>query len=321
MARRVFVTGGTGFMGRAMIAALRAQGHSVVVLTRNASQARDLAGDEVVVVEGDPTSGGDWQAALKGVDAVINLAGQSVGDKRWTAQYKQIIHDSRVETTRFVVEGMAALAPDDRPAVLVNASGIDYYPFAVDLGAALDIAEDEEITETTPSGDTFLARVCRNWENEARRAEPLGVRVVRMRTGMVLGTGGGLEKMAAPFRIFLGGRLGSGRQWVSWVHLADAVNAYLFAMDHDTLQGPVNLVAPGSVRAAEFARTLGAAMKRPAWLPVPGFAVKLAAGEFADHILNGRRAVPAALLRHGFEFAYPDLEPALAEIFGPWRRG
>jgi uncharacterized protein len=316
MARRVFVTGGTGFMGRAMIAALRARGHAVVVLTRDAARTRDLAGDGVELIEGDPTFGGDWQAALEGVDAVINLAGQSVGEKRWTAQYKQLIHDSRVETTRFVVEGMAALAPGERPAVLVSASGVDYYPFAVDLGAALDVAEDEEITEATPSGDTFLARVCRNWESEAMRAEPLGVRVVRMRTGVVLGKGGPLDKMAAPFRMFLGGRLGSGRQWVSWVHLADAVSAYLHVMDHDALEGPVNLVAPGSVRAAELARCLGAAMNRPAWLPVPGFAVKLAVGEFAEHILNGRRAVPAALLRHGFEFAYPDLEPALAEIFG-----
>jgi uncharacterized protein len=316
MAKRVFVTGGTGFIGTAVIAALRAQGHSIVVLTRSASHARDLVGAGVELIEGDSTFGGDWQVALQGVNAVINLAGQSVAGKRWTARYKQLIHDSRVETTRFLVEGMAALAPQDRPSVLVSSSGIDYYPFAVDLDAALDVAEDEEITETTPSGDTFLARVCRNWENEAKRAEPLGVRVVRMRTGVVLGKGGALEKMAAPFRMLLGGRLGSGRQWVSWVHLADAVRAYLFAMDHDALEGPVNLVAPGSVRAAEFARALGSAMKRPAWLPAPAFALKLAAGEFAEHILQGRRAVPAALLGHGFEFAYPELEPALAEIVG-----
>lgn len=303
-------------MGRAVIAALRAQGDSVVVLTRNGARARELVGDEVEVIEGDSMFAGDWQAALRGVDAVINLAGQSVGDKRWTAQYKQLIHDSRVETTRFLVEGMAALAPHDRPSVLVSASGIAHYPFTVDMGGPPEVAEDEETTETTPSGDTFLARVCRNWESEAARAEPLGVRVVRMRTGIALDKVGPLEKMAAPFRMFLGGRLGSGRQWVSWVHLADAVSAYLFAVEHDALEGPVNLVAPGSVRAAEFAQALGAAMKRPAWLPTPGFALKLALGEFAEHILKGRRAVPAALLRHGFEFAYPELGPALAEIFG-----
>lgn len=302
-------------MGTAVVAALRRRGDSVVVLSRSASRAHDVLGDDVEVIEGDSTMAGDWQAALAGVDAVINLAGQSVGDRRWTAHYKQLIHDSRVETTRFLVEGMAALEPGERPAVLVSSSGVDYYPFAVDLGVALDIDEDEEIAETTPSGDTFLARVCRNWEGEALRAEALGVRVVRMRTGIVLGKGGPLDKMAAPFRVFMGGRLGSGQQWMSWVHLDDAVRAYLFAMDHDELQGAVNLVAPNAVRAGEFANALGAAMGRPSWLAAPKFAIRLAAGEFAEHILHGRRAVPAALMRHGFEFVQPDLESALADIF------
>lgn len=316
MGKRVFVTGGTGFIGRALIEALRARGDEVIALTRDASRARRRLGADVELIEGDPELGGEWQARLGGVDAVVNLAGQPVGDRRWTAQYKQLIRDSRVETTRHVVEAISALEPARRPAVLVNASGVDYYPSSVDLGAALPVDEDDEVTESAPPGDSFLARVCRHWEEEATAARRHGVRVVCMRTGLVLGKGGPLDRMALPFRFFMGGRIGSGRQWITWIHLTDAVRAYLFAMDEPALAGPINLVAPEPVRAGEFAQALGQAMHRPAWLPVPGFAVKLAAGEFAEYILHGRRAVPAALLAHGFEFTYPDLTRALREIHG-----
>lgn len=318
MSKRVFVTGGTGFIGSALVEALRGRGDDVVVLTRDAARARQQLGSRapgVELVEGDPAFGGAWQAHLAGADAVVNLAGASVAGKRWDARYKQMIRDTRVESTRYLVEGMAALGGDaSRPAVLVSASGVDYYPFDVDLSAALDLDEDDEVTESAPPGSSFLARVCWSWEAEAMAAEPLGVRVVCMRTGLVLGPGGAFERMALPFRLFAGGRIGSGRQWVSWVHLEDAVRAYLFALDEASVRGPVNLVAPEPVRAKHLARALGRALHRPSWLPVPGFALKAAAGELAEYLLHGRRAVPAALHAHGFSFRYRDVEAALADI-------
>ncbi len=326
MAKRVFITGGTGFIGRALVRALRQRGDEVIVLSRNSASARgklSFAGDDgdgigkLEIVEGDPNYSGAWQEALGGTDAVINLAGQSVASKRWTARFKQILHDSRVESTRYLVEGIEALKPDARPAVLVSASGIDYYPFDVDLSAVLPVDEDDDVDESTPSGSSFLARLCRNWEAEAVVAEKLDVRVVLMRTGLVLGPDedGPLDKMTTPFRFFVGGRIGNGRQWMCWIHLVDAVRAYLLAIDSAEVSGPLNLAAPNPVRADVFAKALGKAMSRPSWMPVPGFAIKAAVGEFAEYILNGRRAVPRALLDHGFEFEFTALEPALGEIF------
>jgi uncharacterized protein (TIGR01777 family) len=316
---RIVVTGGTGWIGQALVRALVARGDQAVVLSRSAARARtafaNVAGVEIV--EGDPTVPGPWQAALAGATAVVNLAGESIGGKRWDARRKQVLHDSRVDATRFVVEAIAALPADRRPRALINASGADYYPFSVDIGSALAVDEDDEVIETSPPGDSFLARLCRHWEAEAVPARRLGVRVALMRTGLVLGHGGALERMVGPFRFFVGGRLGSGRQWVSWIHLDDVVAAYLFALDRDDVDGPLNLVAPQPVRASELARALGRTLGRPSWLPVPGFAVRAAAGELSEYLLNGRRVMPAALLARGFHFAYPTLDGALAEALRP----
>jgi len=308
---RVFVTGGSGFVGRALVAALAARGDQPVALTRSATRARARLPDGIELVEGDPTGPGDWQKALRGTDAVINLAGESLGAQRWNAQIKQQIHDSRVESTRFVVEGIASLADDDRPRVLVSASGIDYYPFSLDLGRATKWDEDDEVDERVPRGDHFLGRVCANWEAEARQALALGCRVVLMRSAIVLGHGGPLEVMSKPFRYFVGGRLGSGNQWMCWIHLDDAVRGYLFALDTPALSGPVNLTSPNPVHNRDFAKSLGRHLHRPSIMPAPGFAVRAVAGEFADYILNGRRAVPRALGDAGFTFDHPELDPAL----------
>lgn len=313
MGKRALVTGGTGFIGSALVEALRGRGDEVVVLGRDAARARSALPAGVDVVEGDPAlGGGPWQERLAGVDAVVHLAGAPVAARRWDARYKQILRDSRVESAHHLVAAMAALSADQRPRALISASGMDYYP-GLEGG---ELGDDDEITERAPPGDSFLARLCQQWEAEARAAEVHGVRVVCMRTGLVLGRGGPLARMALPFKLFAGGPVGNGRQWLSWIHMEDVIRAYLLAIDDASLSGPVNLTAPEPVRFKDFAAALGRAMRRPSWLPVPGFALKAAVGELAEYMLHGRRAVPAALVAHGFSFAYPTVDAALRDIFG-----
>jgi uncharacterized protein (TIGR01777 family) len=306
---KIVVTGATGFIGTALVAVLRARGDTITVLSRDAGRAKAKLGDDVTAVTADLETPGAWGDALAGSDALVHLAGESVGAKRWNAREKQIIRDSRVEATRTLVEVIAALPADRRPRVLVSASGGDYYPFALDK----DDFDDDEVTEADPPGDSFLARVCRDWEREARGATAHGLRVVCMRSGIVLGNGGGaLDKMLTPFRWFVGGRIGSGRQWFSWIHRDDAVSAYVAAITDARYTGGINLVA-GSVRNAELAAELGKVLHRPSWIPVPAFAVKAAAGELAEYILKGRRIVPNKLRELGFRFMYPELAEALRD--------
>ena len=304
--KTVGITGATGFVGSALVAALRARGDQVRAFTRSAGQARELFGaDGVEPVEAYLEAAGAWQARIAGCDAVVHLAGEPIAGRRWDARQKQIVRDSRVEAARYIAEAIAAAPKGQRPAVLVTASGVDYYEFADPT------FDDDEIDEAQGAGDTFLARVCRDWEEEARSAAAAGVRVVCMRTGVVLGPGGALGRMSGPFRFFVGGRLGSGQQWFSWIHRDDVVAAYLAAIDDPRYSGAVNLVAPEAVRAGDVARTLGDVMHRPAWLPVPGFALKAAVGEVADYLLHGRRVVPRALQRFGFSFRHPRLAEAI----------
>ena len=301
---KVVITGATGFIGHAVVAGLRERSDQVTALVRNAARAKSLG---VELVETEIDSLGPWCDKLEGVDAIIHLAGAPVAGKRWDARVKQQIRDSRVETTRTLVEAIGKL--DRRPRVLVTASGIDYYPFALDNTEF----DDDEVTETDPPGDTFLARVCRDWEREAQAAEKLGVRVVNMRTGFVIGkTGGGLAVMRRPFQFFVGGRLGSGQQWMSWIHLDDVAGAYVAAANDERYRGPINLVT-ASVRNYDFTKALGHAMHKPAILPVPAFAIKaVVGGEFAESLLHGRRVMPAKLRELGYEFKYPTLDRALA---------
>ena len=306
--RKIVVTGATGFIGTALIAALRAAGDAIVVLSRDAERARLELGD-VTAVTGDLQSPGPWTAALAGAAAIVHLAGEPIAGRRWDARQKQRLRDSRVEATRTLVEAIATLEPGSRPRALVSASGADYYPFAPD--AKDSEFDDDEVTESATPGDSFLARLCRDWEAEAQAAERLGVRVVCMRTGVVLGPGGALAKMTTPFKLFVGGRIGSGRQWVPWIHRDDAVRAYVAAITDERYTGPINL-ATTSVRNAELAQALGKALGRPSWLPVPGFALRAALGELADYALHGRRVVPMRLREIGFSWTYPSLDEALA---------
>jgi len=300
---KVVVTGATGYIGRPLVARLLEQEHRVVALVRDPDRARLGA---ATVIRADLEMPGSWCDELDGADAVIHLAGEPLADKRWDARQKQILRDSRIETTRTIVEAIAKART--KPRVLACASGVDYYPFAL----GVDGFDDDEVTETDPPGDDFLARLCASWEAEARAAIAHGVRVCSMRTGLVLGGGGGpLARMKQPFEWFVGGRIGSGRQLVSWIHRDDVVAAYATAIEDERYTGPINLVA-GSVRNAELARAIGHALHRPAIVPVPAFALRLAVGELAEWLLHGRNVVPARLRELGFGFAHPDLADALA---------
>lgn len=296
---RVAVTGSTGLIGSALVPALRAAGHPVVRVVR--SRPAPGSGD----VAWDPARGEIDAAGLEGVGAVVHLAGENVG-KPWTAEQKARIRGSREQGTRTLARALAGLrAP---PRVLVSASAIGYYG---DRG-------DETLDETASSGGGFLAEVCRVWEAEAQPARDRGIRVVHPRIGVVLSReGGALDRMLLPFRIGVGGRVGSGRQWMSWVALDDVVEAIRFALGRDTLEGPVNVTAPTPVSNEEFTRVLGRVLGRPAVLAVPAFALRLALGQMAEEtVLVSQRAVPTRLTRSGFRFRYPELEGALRAVLG-----
>ena len=306
----ILVTGATGFVGKPLVDALLASGATVTALSRDRERAAaQMPG--ATVVEADIESAGEWTRALAGADAVVHLAGENISGSRWNARQKQKIRDSRVESTARLVDALAALSAAERPKTLVSASGIDYYGFA----KRGTLGEDDDVTESDPPGDSFLARVCRDAEREAARAETMGVRVVRTRFGLVLGPGGGaLGKLMAPFKFFAGGRIGSGDQWFSWIHLEDVVGVIRTVIDDPRYVGPVNVVAPQALRQRELAKALGKALHRPSVVPTPAFAVKLAVGEMGEYILEGRKVVPRALEQLGYTFSRPTIQDALRDL-------
>ena len=237
---------------------------------------------------------------MDGADGVINLAGEPIAAKRWTERQKQKILTSRIETTNSLVE--AIRKAKQKPGFLINASAVGYY----------GPRGDETVTEEAAAGNDFLSSVCREWEEEAKKAESLGLRVIRVRTGIVLGRGGGaLAKMVPPFKFFVGGPLGSGTQWMSWIHLEDEVGLMLYLIEHSQATGPFNATAPNPVRMKEFCQILGQVMGRPSWAPVPAFILRLALGELAEMLLTGQRVIPAAAQKLGYQFRYANLDAAL----------
>lgn len=303
--KKVVITGGSGFVGRALAAELSARGDSVTVLTRDPARARGRLAPGVEVRAYEPERLGAWTEALAGADAIVHLAGEAVA-QRWTPEVRARIVSSRVDATRALVEAIGRMS--EKPAVLVSASAIGYYG-PRPPGEALD--------EESAPGDDFLAGVVKRWEAEARRAADHGVRDVELRIGVVLGEGGGaMEKMLLPFKLFAGGPLGDGKQVVSWIHRDDVVGMTIFAIDDDRVRGPLNAVAPTPVTSAELARAIGKAMRRPSWIPAPGFAVKLAMGESASVVLTGQRVLPKRALALGYAFRRPDLDAAVASIVG-----
>jgi uncharacterized protein (TIGR01777 family) len=296
---RVIVTGSHGMIGSALIPALQSAGHQAVPVVRGSP-----AGGEI---GWDPATGVLDRRDLAGVDAAVHLAGESIGTKRWNPQHKRRILDSRVKSTDLLARRLAELDP--RPSVLIAGSAIGFYG---DRGS-------EELDEQSGPGTGFLAEVVQQWEAATGAAADAGIRVVRVRTGVVLSpAGGALQKQLPLFRAGLGGRLGSGRQYVSWIALDDEIGAILFALDNAGLTGPVNVTSPHPVTNAELTRTLGAVLGRPAVLAIPRIGLAaLLGGEMADEMLvGGQRVIPRQLLEHGYRFARPDLEPALRHLLG-----
>jgi uncharacterized protein len=299
----VLIAGGTGFIGTALVTSLVAGGHNVSILTRSRSGSIHPSGGAVRFLSLDGKEIGLDPRGIENVDAIVNLAGVSIGSGRWTAARKEAILASRRDTTRALREFSARLA--HRPSVLVNSSGVGYY----------GSVPDGEVREDHPPGGDFLAHVCKVWEDEAQAFSELGMRVVRLRFGVVLGSGGGaLQRMILPFRFGIGGPIGSGRQWFPWIHLDDAVGLIHFALSRGELSGAVNASAPQSVTSRDFARALGAVMHRPAMVRVPAAILKIALGEMAEMLLTGQNAVPARAVALGYRFRYPTLAGALNDI-------
>jgi len=302
---KIVVTGGTGYVGRALVRRLSAAGKAITVLSRSATLPKDLAA--LPGVRGavwQPDSAGEWAAELEGSSALVHLAGRQAVGQRYTERVKRDIFESRVKSTESLVRALERV--QKKPRVFVCASGVGYYGGRP--------GDHEPLDESKPPGDDFLAHVVVEWEARAHAAEALGFRVVSARFAPVLGRGGGpLGVMALPFKLMVGGPLGSGKQVFPWVHLDDALDAVELCLQDTRFSGPVNLVAPNAVTNGEASKLLGRAVHRPSWLPAPAFALRLLFGEGAVPVLTGQRAYPGKLEAAGFRFRYPSLAEALAE--------
>lgn len=301
---KVAITGATGFVGSSLVKKLFTEGHQVLVLTRNPATAQKVFPSipNLEIVAYTPTESGSWQEAIAGCNGVVNLAGEPIAEKRWTAQEKQEILNSRKLGTQKIVEAIAKA--NLKPSVLVNASAIGYY----------GTSETSTFDESSPAGNDFLAQVCQAWEEEAQKVKAYGTRLVILRLGIVLGQGGAIAKMITPFKLFAGGPLGSGRQWFSWIHREDLVNLIIQALTSANMEGVFNATAPNPVRMAELAQTMGELMQRPSWLPVPSFALESLLGEGAMVVLEGQQVFPNRTQSSDFNYQYSTVKQALKEI-------
>ena len=308
---RVFITGGTGLVGSHLVKKLRERGDQVVLLSRRPDAANQFVGSDCTVITGDPTVPGAWMDAVGGCDGVVNLAGEGIFNRRWSQEFKDLIASSRIKSTQNIVAALGktpvADAPGSSARVLVSASAIGYY----------GPHNDEELTEDALAGNDFLATVSSDWEKAAQTALAHGVRVVLLRTGIVLARqGGALAKMLTPFKLFIGGPIGAGKQWMSWIHIDDEVGLILFALDHAAINGPLNAVAPNPVTNKEFSKALGTALGRPSFLPTPGFALRVMLGESAQIITTGQRVAPTKALAAGYVFKFTHVQAALKDLLG-----
>jgi uncharacterized protein (TIGR01777 family) len=300
---KVLIAGGSGFIGAHLVMSLAKDAHEVVVLSRGWETKTPPAGARFVNWDARTTDG-DWVRELAGAQAIVNLAGASIGGGRWSRRRMELLISSRLSATAALVQALERTPAEQRPQVLVNASGIDYY----------GNRGDEVIAEDGTPGDSFLARLSQQWESAAQKAEPLGVRVVRIRTAMVFGREAlAFRLLTLPFRLFVGGPLGNGRQWFTWIHIDDIVGLYRLGLESPQARGPINAVAPDVRREAEVAKEIGRAMHRPAFFPVPAFVLRLVLGTQSQLLLDGRHATPAKALSLGYRFKFGGLPEALKE--------
>lgn len=300
MTMKIAITGATGFVGSRLVEKLKAEGHQILVFTRNPERARRIFSN-LEIVAYDPKKSGDWPQKIDGCDAVVNLAGEPISE-RWTPEHKKAILESRQLGTQKIVEAIAQANP--KPGVLISASAIGYY----------GTSETATFDENSAPGSDFLAQVCQTWEAEAQKVKEAGVRLVILRNGIVLGNGGALAKMIPPFQMFAGGPIGSGRQWFSWIHQDDLVNLIIEALKRPEIEGTFNATAPNPVRMNQLCQALGEAIHRPSWLPVPDFALEFLLGEGSKVVLEGQQVLPKATLAIGFQYKYPTIKPALTDI-------
>jgi uncharacterized protein len=296
---KVVIAGGSGFIGKKLTDLLLAEGHSIVILTRN-----EKASSGKVQYVTWLTDGALPENEIKIADAFINLAGVSINDGRWSKSHQKEIYDSRMTATDELLR-IISLLPE-KPSVFINASAIGIYPASV----------ERVYTETSSEiADDFLGKTVRDWENKAKQVEGHSIRSVFMRFGVVLGKeGGALPLMALPYQLFVGGKVGTGEQWVSWVHVNDVVRAIVFALENDQLRGPVNVTSPSPVKMDDFGKAIGSVLHRPHWFPVPSFVMKTVLGQKSALVLEGQQVVPKVLMEHGFEFTFPTLKPALEDL-------
>jgi uncharacterized protein len=296
---KIVIAGGSGFIGKKLTDMLLSEGHNVIILTRSDRQSSEKV-QYVRWIEKDASP----EKEIRNADAFINLAGVSINDGRWSEIHQKQIYESRMTATDELLRIISSLP--EKPSVLVNASAIGIYP------ASVQTAYTENSTERA---NDFLGKTVRDWENKALQVEEHSVRPVFMRFGVVLGKeGGALPLMALPYRLFVGGKVGSGEQWVSWVHVMDVVRAIVFALKTDTLRGPVNVTSPSPIQMDGFGKTIGSVLHRPHWIPVPSFAMKVVLGQKSALVLEGQQVVPQVLLLEGFEFKFPTLRSALEDL-------
>jgi uncharacterized protein (TIGR01777 family) len=302
---KVAITGATGLVGSRLVEKLTDVGDRIVIFTRSVDRAKRVfpqsAFPDLEIVSCDLKRSGEWQKSFSGCDAVVNLAGEPIAE-RWTNEHKAEIVSSRQLATKNIVE--AIKQAETKPSVLVNASAIGYY----------GTSETAIFDENSSAGGDFLAEVCKTWETEAEKVKEVATRLVILRIGIVLANGGALGKMIGPFKMFAGGPIGSGHQWFSWIHREDLVNLIIQGIKNPNMEGVYNATAPNPVKMNQLCQTLGEVMNRPSWLPVPDFVLELMLGDAAKVILEGQQVLPKQTQAIGFQYQYPDLKPALAEI-------
>ena len=301
---KIVIAGGTGFIGRQISNLSIHQGHCVILLSRHTRDSNHTDNIHARHIQWDGCTQGAWAQECEGADVVMNLSGAPIADSRWTEKRKQELINSRVESNRILLKAIASWK--NKPHTFITASGIGFY----------GDRREKVVNESSTPGEGFPPQLCQMWENSAMEGEALGVRIIPVRIGMVLGKdGGALSKMIFPFRLFLGGPILPGTQFVSWIHQQDLAKLMLYIITHPSIQGPVNAVAPNPTTMKDFCQALGNAMKRPSWFPVPEFILKTALGELASILITGQRVEPQKALQQGFSFTYPTLPTALTEIF------